>query len=275
MAAEQETSEPEPKRRLPDKPELPQRRNARIGRMIEDPALGRRVFLTGTAVAVTLTTLATIIFTVMSLTSTADIADRLAAAADVITGATLVLAVIAAIVALLAYAVSTGAPDLEVSVIFPFSRPNNPSFDALVQVDSQGNATIQARSFKQVFAEIRLRNKNGYSAKNPAVIVRLAGMGFRNEDRDWIEVDFGNMIGVTAVQWDGGPAYSIHGHSTRRLPTLHLKGLHAEEEYGDFRLIVEILADGYRRQVVMTVDLVVDGESHNPKAADTQNPDWM
>ncbi len=54
----------------------------------------------------------------LALTSFASRADRVAAAGDVLVGVTLLLAAIAALVALLAYAVSTGAPDLCLSVHF-------------------------------------------------------------------------------------------------------------------------------------------------------------
>lgn len=55
-------------------------------------------------------------------------ADRLAAAGDVLVAATLTLADIAAVVALLAYAVSTGPPDLQIQVWFNFSEANSPVF---------------------------------------------------------------------------------------------------------------------------------------------------
>ena len=48
----------------------------------------------------------------------------------------------------------------------------------------------------------------------------------------WTVVDFISTNGISAVQWDGGPAYSIHGRSTRRLPILYLDNLYAIPDWG-------------------------------------------
>lgn len=109
-----------------------------------------------------------------ALSSSADTADRLAAAGDVLVGATLLLAVIAALVGLLAYGVSTGSPDLRLSVHFEFSGFNKPAFESGVQ----DNGWLKAKHYKQTSGKVSLHNDSGYSAKNPALIVRLNAMAF-------------------------------------------------------------------------------------------------
>ena len=107
----------------------PRRALARVlNRMRRDSALGRMVLLGTTAAVVAVITLATVILTIIALTSSTDTANRLAAVGDVLVGATLLLAAIAALVALLAYAVSTGLPNLKISIEFDFSKPNDRRF---------------------------------------------------------------------------------------------------------------------------------------------------
>jgi hypothetical protein len=87
----------------------------------ENSALRRRIFLGGTACITAVVLVITIALTVLALTADTELANRMAEVAAIFTGATLLLAVIAGVVALLAYAVSTGAPYLSVSV--RFGRP--------------------------------------------------------------------------------------------------------------------------------------------------------
>jgi hypothetical protein len=236
-----------------------------------DPGRGRSVLLRTIGIAVAVITVATVILTVLALSSSASTADKLEAAGDVLVGATLLLAAIAAVVALLAYAVSTGAPDLQVRVDFNFSYPNNPVFKA----NREESGRLNAEEFKQLTGNIQIRNKSSYSAKNPAVIIRLRLMAFvrKGHDGNWPVIDFANMNGITAVQWDGGPTYSIHGNSTRRLPDLQLDKLRAYP--ASPALVIELLADGYRKEIILPVDFTVDGRSQFPRGAGGINPEWM
>jgi hypothetical protein len=220
--------------------------------------------------------LATAVLVTIALSSSASVADRLAAAADVFAGATLLLAIIAALVALLAYAVSTGPPDLRLSVRFEFSYPNEPVFTANVE----SNGWIKAKEFKQTCAVISFRNYSGYSAKNPALIVRAQAMAFLPNqvpsNESWIQIDFVNTVGMTAVQWDGGPMYSIHGHSVRRLPSLDLGRLWHIPDWGNPTFTFEILADGYRREVTLPVEFTMDPEAQSQLAERGKaSPEWV
>lgn len=245
-----------------------------------DPARGRRVLLWTIGITVAATAVVTVIFTVMALSSSASTADRLAAAGDVLVGATLLLAAIAAVVALLAYAVSTGTPDLQLQVHFIRSFPNNPVFAANTQDDGALKAITEYNG------KILVRNDSGYSAKNPAVIVRLDAMFFKPYDatffEGWASMETADTIQVTGqldeltvVQWDGGPTYSIHGNSTRRLPDLQFSYLWHIPEWGKPALTFEILAEGYRKVITLPVDFTIEGKSQFPREDGKTNPEWM
>jgi len=259
----------------------------RINRLAQDPTLRRHVFLGATAAAAVGTLLATVILMILALTARANLADRMAETAVVIAGATLLLAIIAAVVALLAYAVSTGAPDIDMSIRIPLDgHPNNPEFE--VESGSTRHSNDQAvtdaevfavKAFQQLVAMIQLCNRSRYSAVNPAVIVRLQAMMFTANSlaassNHWVSVGFANRFSIRAVQWDGGPWYPIHGDSTRRLPDLHLNELRILPEEGTPAFVFEILADGFRRTVTVPVRFHRYGEPY-PEAAGTGNPAWM
>ena len=209
------------------------------------------------------------------LNSRGDLADRLTEAGVVFAGATLLLAAIAAVVALVAYAVSSGAPDIQFKMHFPFSEPNNPIFTA--EWDQE---RAKAKNFKQLHPDVFLRNISSYSARNPAVIVRLGGMFFRREAAEsgeigipgeWVVTGFSNTNGITEVQWDGGPEYSIHGKSTRKLPDLRLDNLSFDWALGIPEFTVEILAEGYRKVVVVPAVFQDDVPRWEPD----HNPEWL
>jgi hypothetical protein len=248
-----------------------------------DPAFGRSVLLWTIGISVAVITLVTVVLTVLALSSSASTADKLAAAGDVLVGATLLLAGIAAVVALLAYAVSTGSPDLRISVEFGGYSPNNPGFRG----DILNNGVLETELAPVQFGQVFLHNGSGYSAKNPAVIVRLHGMYFAPDDRsffqDWASMEIAYVPDIltpgcdflTAVQWDGGPTYSIHGRSTRRLPDLQFSHLWHRPERGKPSLTFEILADGYRKEITLPVDFIVKGKSLYPREDSEANPGWM
>lgn len=203
--------------------------------------------------------------------------DRLAEAGVIIAGATLVLALIAAVVAVMAYAAATGLPDLKFQVDFPFSRINWPRFRAS-SVDEEDGAWLYAESFKQTTGTILLRNDSAYSAKNPAVIVRLQNLYFLDDadavlSAGWVVIGFANTLGVTAAQWDGGPNYSVHGKSIRQLPALRLQRLKHPLGRGPSGLSFELLADGYRREVFLPVEFRLPSEQEEPAEQDQAAPE--
>ncbi len=194
-----------------------------VSRLRHDSRAQRHALLVSGAALILVALPATALLAALALSSGASASDRLAETGDILAGATLLLAFIAALVAMLAYAVATGSPDLKLQVHFEFSYINRPVFDAEVQEGGR----LRAKQFKQTLGTISLRNDSGYPARNPAVIVRLRGMVFLfREDSPsrtyWVITEFSNTNGILAVQWDGGPTYSIHGRSTRLLPMLDM-----------------------------------------------------
>jgi hypothetical protein len=200
-----------------------------------------------------------------------NFSDRMAEDSVIITGGTLALALIAAVVAVMAFAAATGLPDLKLRVDFPFSWPNKPVFET--QVNNAGRTV--AREYKQTAGTISLRNCSAYSARNPAVIIRLNGMAFDNASmcKEWMTTRFASTVGAVEIQWDGGSTYSIHGHSTRQLPALDLLHVHEVAVWGNPSFTFELLADGYRRVVSLPVKFVEARESQSPQ--DGAKLDWL
>jgi hypothetical protein len=199
---------------------------------------------------------ATLCITIINATS--NFSDRLAEVGDIIAGSTLILAIVAAVVALLAYGASIGLPDLRIQVDFPFSDLNKPSFSSALQE----NGGVQAENFKQLRCTVRVRNDSNYSAKNPAIAIRLHNMAFLPDGgqaniRDWVVIQFISTHGVTVVQWDGGSNYSIHGNSVRTLPDLSLDKLHTIPNPNPY-MDIDILADGYSKRVRIPVEFKTD-----------------
>jgi hypothetical protein len=222
----------------------------------------RRIQLCAVAVLLVVVLVVTTVLTLHVLTlSSNSRADRLVEVGDLLAGGTFLLAVLAALVALLAYAVATGNPDLKFQVTFEFSKPNLPIFNAFRTQEGW----LKAQPFKQTSGTISLKNvSRRYTARNPAVIVRLNGLVFQQGDfaqtPGWVTIGFANTIGVTAVQWDGGPAYYIHGNSIRQLPAVSFQGLTRVPAWNDDpSLSIELLADGgYRRTLIIPVEFTVD-----------------
>jgi diacylglycerol kinase len=289
-----------------------------LGWWRRDSALRRRVLLGTIAMTVGVTMLVTVILTVVALSSSASTPDRLAAAGDVLVGATLLLAIIAALVALLAYAVSTGLPDLELGVQFGNTAPDVIVFTELHNGESKelfksagllqvktsygGVTSYGSLSVSDSPGKVFLHNQSGYSAQNPALIIRLHGIVFRpnqvptrggtvdnpsfadrwtvidsedfyfSEEGKKNKPDHEKIIGYKAIQWDGGPTYSIHGHSTRRLPDLDfdnlwllLEGDQPSTPYGwSTSLTFEILAEGYRKEISLPVEIFKTGTFGDP-----------
>jgi len=198
-------------------------------------------------------------------------ADRVTETGDVLAAGTLVLAFIAAIVAVAAYAVATGLPALEFQITFQ-SLPNMP-IPPGAPLPSGTRSTII-----WTYATIYVRNTSGYSARNPAVVIRLNGMVLQSEPPPdvWAIVDSLPEGGITAVQWDGVPAYSIHGRSTRRLPRLGFTPLEFLPAHEGAAFTIQLLAEGgYRREITVPAPFTVDGESETVQPTSTQSPQWF
>jgi hypothetical protein len=244
--------------------------------MFRNSSFRRKVFLGGTASATGVILAVVIVLIVLALIAHADLANRMAEVAAVFAGATLLLAAVAAIVALLAYAVSTGTPDLKASVHFSnHPHPNCPDFKVLDEQDNEERIYTVTEAPLRI--TVRIHNNSGYSARNPAVIVRMQAMKFiesKTVTSPWVPIEFEHEF-ITAIQWDGGPTYSIHGHSTRRLPELTLAELGIFAKEGNAAFIVEMLAEGYRKKVPIPVRWYSQLEPSPAESSEPPNPQWM
>jgi hypothetical protein len=189
---------------------------------------------------------AVVVFSSAWLSSRND--DHLAVIANFLSLGTLLLALVAGIIALAAYSAATGLPDLKVHVSLPLGAPNN-----IRLLATRTNDGIFAAYVDLNIASIVVQNNSKYAARTPAVVVRFQ----RSEipvDRytaspGWTPVDIrrhqNGAKTIRAVQWDGGPNYSIHGDSVRHLPDLNLQGLQPFAGPVVADMEIRLLADGY------------------------------
>jgi hypothetical protein len=205
---------------------------------------GRRRFWLGFSsvllLAITAVVLA-LVFVVIESQSN-RFSDRLAEVGDLLAGGTLALAAFAGLVALKAYASATGLPDLKISLIIEGPQiPGN---------DSDPEQPIYTKKLTGPFRfNIAIRNDSDYSARNPAVIMRLPGNYLATNSSQigegWAITD-GTNNQIFSVQWDGGATYSIHGHSIRKIRLdVGFVVLQTQNRFIKF----ELLAEGYRREV--------------------------
>jgi hypothetical protein len=152
------------------------------GRLRRDAGLRRRVILVASGTFVLIAGLATAAAVIALSVSSASLADRTAEISDVFAGATLLLTLVAALVALLAYAVSTGRPDLKLQIRFESSQPNRPVFKSVAE-----NGWLKAERSEQTVGTISVRNDSIYPAKSVAIVVWLEGMAFAGEVQDGIQ----------------------------------------------------------------------------------------
>jgi hypothetical protein len=200
--------------------------------------------------------------------------DRLAEMGDWASAGILALAALAALVALQAYAFSTGLPDLTFQVLFGSAEPNQPVFDA--EEEAEGSIIKGTRDVNKVLGRIIVNNASGYSARNPAVVIRLNNMSIA--PGEYAAVDAWTVVegpeSVTAIQWDGGSDYSIHGGSKRQLPPFYLASLAWGRDSGEPSITIELLAENYKRTKDVPVDFTINDQrqaERNPRNA----PLWL
>jgi hypothetical protein len=196
----------------------------------------------------------------------------------------LALIAIGAILTARARTASARHPDLELQVCFPCSLPNRPGFLASHDESLDELKTVSA---EQTTATVSLRNRSAFSARNPTVIIRFNAMahiprhGQHADELDestvadqspseWVTTEIVDSVGITAMQWDGGREYAIHGYSTRRLPRLSLHRLYHYPHMGDPEVTVELrVKDGYRRRLSIPVRFLTDEQWSHQQTADT------
>jgi hypothetical protein len=178
--------------------------------------------------------------------------DRLAVIGNLLSFGTLLLALVAGIVALAAYSAATGLPNLKLQFRQPRGRVNVPGFIPNGEGQAWENTTVV----------LTVENSSKYAARVPAVRVEfLNGVipeKLYTHSREWTPITGNFSPDIMAVQWDGGPNYSIHGNSIRYLPDLDLQGL-CSRYGGPIEIIIRLLADGYSRsEITLPVEFTDD-----------------
>jgi len=199
--------------------------------------------------------------TVMS-SHTITFADRLAETGDWLAGGTLALAAIAGLVALQAFASATGLPDLRISI-------------GVEDLLRESVLLAPGAAFGPFDFFISLKNESTYSARNPAVALKFhgshLGIFYSNGLQDeWTITDgeIGEKGEIRAMQWDGGPVYSIHGKSVRQIRLrVDLISFDAAPS-----IDTELLAEGYRRQIRLPMPLPYSGTEEPAKIEPRRKP---
>lgn len=211
----------------------------------------------------------------MIFRASGNAAIRLAELADVLTATTIVIAVIAALIALQAYAASTGLPVLELQMSFYLSRLNEPIFRAT----RQDEYIKTSDPVRQTELTVSVRNRGRYPARNVILTVKLSGLGCDSDEGfphgdSWTvanaTAEDGRFVGL--AQWSSG--LLVHASATLVLPPLHLGTLTYLPEWGDSRLCLYLLADGYRRSVEVPVVISIDDGGPAGKHS-AKVPEWI
>ncbi len=189
--------------------------------------------------------------------------QRLVAIGDVLAAGGLALAFFAGLVATLAYRVSTQRPALIPSIkvdgMYPIevglAGPDSAGERRIVKLPAPGlpNASVPL--------VLRVENVSDWSARNVAVRVELKGMRGLDVAVDWVRAAADLSTGhITAVQWEGGADYAIHGNWFRELPSLELAGVIVDPPREDCHVVVDVVAEGFQGTWRFPVSLVSRGE---------------
>jgi hypothetical protein len=173
---------------------------------------------------------------------------------------------VAGVIALAAYVAATQRPKLDVEIQFRFSPPNAPVLE--VNPPDQFGMRYLA-PWRQCEAQVLVHNRSSYSARSPAVRIDLRGLGGLVGSQAWTPIHFVNTVGPTGVQWEGRADYAIHGNWTRELPVLDFAGV-AAYDIKDAKLLVEVVADGFRGNSVIPVVLLETDDYRKYSAARAQ-----
>jgi hypothetical protein len=169
-----------------------------------------------------------------------------------------VLVEVATGVAVAAYWAATGVPNLQFEINFQFSSTNEPVFK-LVSVSGNDPAWRRIDPFAQNRATVGLVNRSRHTAHNPALRIDLVGIRGLKPVTGWDGVVHVRQVGLTALQWDGGANYPIHGNWRRELPALVLDDVDLRLD-GEVALVVTVVADGFRRQTRLVVRALEDAD---------------
>lgn len=205
--------------------------------------------------------LATFIGAWWVLTSTWKLpGDQLAALGDVFAAGALVLALVAGIVATFAYGVAIEQPDLRAVLRVPHSDVNVPVLviDPTRAVGGEVPARVIVNNGQENW-QVQLENRSAYTGRNPLVRIEFMNLWSLSGIALWTVVTPMTAGAKAAIRWSGGVDNSVHGNDVADLPILNLRDLIGGAE-GEHRLVVHVLAEGFRRIQVFPVEFVTPAQ---------------
>jgi len=150
----------------------------------------------------------------------ADLASRIN---TVVAVCAFILVTATLFVALIAYLAATGQPVLEAELSFSFAQPNRPVFQASKELSPKFKDCRAISPWReQAQIQINIYNRSRYSARNPGMRIHLWGLGGLSDQPGWTVINTLGDRGPSAIQWDGGADFLIHGNWSRVLPRLDL-----------------------------------------------------
>jgi hypothetical protein len=190
--------------------------------------------------------------------------QRLVALGDTLAACGLFLAIVASVVAVLAYRVSIQRPSLRATVEVDGGLDDIEL--GLEGPDSAGERRVArlphpGPQSKSVPLVVRIENDSDWSARNVAVRLDFKGMRGIGAPIDWSRAGTDATTGHTsALKWEGGADYAIHGNWTRELPALELAGVIVDPPLEACALLVDVVAEGFRKTWTFPLKFVPQGE---------------
>lgn len=200
--------------------------------------------------------------------------DQIAAVGAAVGTGTLLLAALAAVVALYAYQVAAQRPKLSPEIKFWFTReinkvvlvtgpPDGAAGTPLLQQREAPDRRSMLSWLVQFQAWVRIRNERLWSARQPAVTLRLNDLILPWMYAERIERMGGWTIyktdspgSVVALRWEGS---AIHGEEVRDLPKLELYELRGSGAANP-SIDIEVVAENFRHTFSFPVSLVTPEE---------------
>jgi hypothetical protein len=186
--------------------------------------------------------------------------QKLVALGDAFTIGAFTLAVIGAVIALLAYRLAIQRPKLLVHVKaddIPLGGTDElQGIDVvLARPDESGERRVVRIVMSLRYTptnlplHISVENTSDWSARNVAVRVDFKGIRRVPHAGGWVVAAYHRFARseITALQWEGGADYAIHGHWARDLPTLYLNDALLEAPGDDCAMVVDIVAEGFHK----------------------------
>ena len=198
--------------------------------------------------------------------------DRLSAINDVFAGASLVLALAVGLIALQAHQESTGVPDIRLQLAVGAGPPN--SIQVVAALDQNGLLTSVPVAGATVL-HLRLANKSRHEASDVLVSLEFEGCVFGREFGQeidgWRVVDSVTGCGARSVEYEG---FTVHGMTTRRVPSLDLKSLSLLVGATEASIDVRISSTrGYQRARPVPVHFLDSGSS--APTPNNSSPTWL